>query len=33
MAATDAELAGRAAARPELPGSQRAQSPPGGYSG
>ena len=31
MAAIDAELAGRTAARPGLPGSPRAQPPPGGY--
>jgi hypothetical protein len=33
MAAVDAELAGRTAARPGLPGSPRAQPPPGGYPG
>jgi hypothetical protein len=33
MAAIDAELAGRPAARPGLPGSPRTQPPPGGYSG
>ena len=33
MAAIDAELAGRTAARPGLPGSPRAQPPPGGYPG
>ena len=33
MAAIDAELAGRAAARPGLPGSPRTQPPPGGCSG
>ncbi len=33
MAAIDAELAGRATARPGLPGSPRTQPPAGGYSG
>ena len=33
MTAIDAELAGRAAARPGLPSSPGAQPPPGGYSG
>jgi hypothetical protein len=33
MAAVDAELARRAAAWPGLPGSPRAQTPPGGYAG
>ena len=33
MAAIDAKLAGRAAARPGLPGSPRAQPPPGGHPG
>ena len=33
MAAIDDELAGRAAARPGLPGSPRTQPPAGGYSG
>jgi len=33
MAAIDAELAGRAAARPGLPGSPRAQPPPGEHLG
>jgi len=33
MAAVDAELAGRTAARPGLPGSPRAQTPPGGDAG
>ena len=33
MAAIDAELAGRAAARPGLPGSPHAQPPPGGHPG
>ena len=33
MAAIDAELVGRAAARPGLPGSPRTQAPGGRYSG
>ena len=33
LAAIDAELAGRAAARPGLPGSPRARPPDGGYAG
>jgi hypothetical protein len=33
MAAIDAELAERAAARPGLPGTPRTQPPAGGYSG
>ena len=33
MAAIDAELAGRTAARPGLPGSRHTQPLPGGYSG
>jgi hypothetical protein len=33
MAVIDAELAGRATARPGLPGSPRTQPPAGGYSG
>jgi hypothetical protein len=33
MAAIDSELAGRAAARPGLPGSPRTQPTAGGYSG
>ena len=33
IAAIDAELAGRTAARPGLPGSPGAQPPPGGDSG
>ena len=33
MAAIDAELAGRGAARPRLPGSPRTRPPAGGYSG
>ena len=33
MAAIDAELAGRAAARPGLPGSPRARPPDGGHAG
>ena len=33
LAAIDAELAGRAAARPGLPGSPRAQLPDGGHAG
>ena len=33
MAAIDAELAGRPAARPGLPDSPRAQPPPGGHPG
>jgi hypothetical protein len=33
MAAIDAELAGRAAGRPGLPGSPRTQPPAGGYAG
>ena len=32
LAAIDAELAGRTAVRPGLPGSPRAQPPPGGHS-
>ena len=33
LAAIDAELAGRTAARPGLPGSPHAQPPPAGHSG
>jgi hypothetical protein len=33
LAAIDAELAGRAAARPGLPGSPPARSPDGGHAG
>jgi hypothetical protein len=33
LAVVDAELAGRAAARPRLPGSPRARPPDGGHAG